>query len=47
MVDTIERLDIEDILEAKRITPKTPLVKQIERKSDRYNWIFEKNNMDF
>jgi oxalate decarboxylase/phosphoglucose isomerase-like protein (cupin superfamily) len=47
MVDKIEKLDIEEVLEEKRITPKTPLVKQIERKSERYNWIFEKNDMDF
>jgi hypothetical protein len=47
MVDKIEKLDIESVLEDKRITPKTPLIKQIERKSERYTWIFKKNDMDF
>jgi hypothetical protein len=47
MVDKIEKLDIEDILKEKRITPKTPLVKQIERKRERYDWLFEKDSIDF
>lgn len=47
MVDTIEKLEIEPILKEKRITPKRPLIKQIERKSERYDWIFKKDSMDF
>jgi hypothetical protein len=46
MVDDIEPLDIEPLLEEKRITPKTPLVKQIERKSERFKWIHEKGDLD-
>jgi hypothetical protein len=47
MVDDIEELNFEPLLEDKRITPKRPLVKQIERKRERYNWFFEKSDMDF
>jgi len=47
MVDDIEELDFEPLLEEKRITPKRPLVKQIERKRERYDWFFEKSDMDF
>jgi hypothetical protein len=47
MVDKIEKLDIESVLEERRITPVRPLVKQIKRKRDRYDWIFEKNSFDF
>ncbi len=46
MIDDIESLDIEPLLKEKRITPKTPLVKQIERKSERFKWIYEKGNLD-
>ena len=46
MVDDIEPLDIEPLLKEKRITPKTPLVKQIERKSERFEWIYEKGDLD-
>jgi len=47
IVDKVEKLDMEKILEEKRITPKIPLIKQLERKSERYKWIFKKNSMDF
>jgi oxalate decarboxylase/phosphoglucose isomerase-like protein (cupin superfamily) len=47
MVDHIGKLDIDTLLEEKKITPKTPLIKQIERKSERYKWLFKKNDMDF
>jgi oxalate decarboxylase/phosphoglucose isomerase-like protein (cupin superfamily) len=47
MVDKIGKLDVEDILEEKRITPKTPLVKQIKRKRERYDWFFKKNSKVF
>ena len=47
IVDDIEKLEIESILEERKITPKTPLVKQIEQKSERYEWIYKKSDMDF
>jgi oxalate decarboxylase/phosphoglucose isomerase-like protein (cupin superfamily) len=47
MVNKIKKLEIEDILKEKRITPKTPLVKQIKRKRDRYDWFFKKNSKVF
>ena len=47
IVDKIEKLDIDSILEERRITPVRPLVKQIKRKRDRYDWIFKKNSYDF
>jgi oxalate decarboxylase/phosphoglucose isomerase-like protein (cupin superfamily) len=46
-IDKIEKLDAEEILKEKRITPKTPLVKQIERKRERYDWFFEKDSIDY
>ncbi|MCK9415506.1 MAG: glucose-6-phosphate isomerase family protein [Candidatus Dojkabacteria bacterium] len=47
MADEIEALDMEQVLKDKKITPGTPLIKQIERKSERYKWIHKKNDMDF
>jgi oxalate decarboxylase/phosphoglucose isomerase-like protein (cupin superfamily) len=47
MVDEIKELSFETLIEEKRITPKRPLIKQIERKSERYDWLFEKSDMDF
>ncbi len=47
MKDKIESLDIEPILEERRITPKRALIKQIQRKSERYEWIYKKNSYDF
>lgn len=46
-IDKIEKLDTDKILKEKRITPKTPLVKQIERKRERYDWFFEKDSIDY
>lgn len=47
MVDQIDKVDMEKEVADKGITPKTPLIKQIERKRERYDWIFEKSDMDF
>jgi len=47
MVDEIKELDFDPLLEEMGITPKRPLIKQIERKRERYDWFFEKSNMDF
>jgi hypothetical protein len=47
MKDKIEPLEIEKYLEERRITPKRALIKQIQRKSERYDWIYKKNSFDF
>ena len=47
MVDKIEKIDMERVVDDMRITPKTPLIKQVQRKSERYDWLYKKNSFDF
>lgn len=47
IVKNIDKLDIEKILKEKRITPKTPLIKQVFRNNERFDWLFKESDMDF
>ncbi len=45
-VQELEEIDLEAILKKYGVTPKTPVVKQIMRKYERFNWLFEKDSVD-
>ena len=47
IVDTVGKLDMDKILDEIGITPKRSLIKQIEKNREKFNWIHQKNNMDF
>jgi hypothetical protein len=47
IVDKVGKLDMDKVLDEKGITPKRNLIKQIEKNSDRFEWIFKKDDMDF
>jgi hypothetical protein len=42
-VNIPERLDWDKILLSKGITPKTPIIKQIMRKYEKFDWLFKEN----
>jgi oxalate decarboxylase/phosphoglucose isomerase-like protein (cupin superfamily) len=44
IVNGIEKIDWDNILKDKGITPKTPIIRQILRNYERYSWLFEKNS---
>ena len=47
IVDTVETLDMDKILDERGITPKRNLIKQIEKDSEKFDWIHKKSDMDF
>jgi oxalate decarboxylase/phosphoglucose isomerase-like protein (cupin superfamily) len=46
MVNKIEELDWDNIRKEYGITPKTPIIKQIMRKYERFDWLFEENSVE-
>ena len=42
-VNKIENIDWDQILQEQGITPKTPIIRQILRNYERYDWLFKKN----
>ena len=46
IVKDIEKLDIEKQIKQYNITEKTPLIKQIVKKNEKFNWIHKENSMD-
>lgn len=47
IVNDIERVEMEKVLKDLGITGKTPLIKQIVKKNERFDWIFKESDMDF
>jgi hypothetical protein len=46
MVNKVEQLDWDNIRKEYGITPKTPIIKQIMRKYERFDWLFEENSVE-
>jgi oxalate decarboxylase/phosphoglucose isomerase-like protein (cupin superfamily) len=46
MVNKIEKLDWDKVRKEYGITPKTPIIKQIMRKYERFDWLFEKDSVE-
>jgi oxalate decarboxylase/phosphoglucose isomerase-like protein (cupin superfamily) len=46
IVTVPEKLNTDKILSKYGVTPKTPILKQIMRKYDKFNWLFEKDSLD-
>jgi hypothetical protein len=45
-VTELMKIDLEAIQKKYGVTPKTPIVKQVMRKYERFNWLFEKDSVD-
>lgn len=45
IVNDIEKLDQDNLLKEYGITEKTPLIKQILRKNEKFNWLFKENSI--
>lgn len=45
IVNEPEKLDWESITQEYGITPKTPIIKQIVRKNERFEWLFKENSV--
>jgi len=46
-VEQPEEINLEAIQKKYGVTPKTPIIKQIMRKYERFDWLFEKDSVDF
>ena len=47
IVNKVGKVDMDKLIEEKGITPKRNLIKQIEKNSERFEWMFQKDIMDF
>ncbi|MDD3475018.1 MAG: glucose-6-phosphate isomerase family protein [Candidatus Dojkabacteria bacterium] len=47
IVDKVQKIDMDKLLDEKGITPKRSLIKQIEKNSEKFDWIHKKDDMDF
>ncbi|MHC1716753.1 MAG: glucose-6-phosphate isomerase family protein [Candidatus Dojkabacteria bacterium] len=47
IVNEPEKIDMEKIIQTFGITPKTPVIKQIIRKYERFDWLFKENSISF
>lgn len=46
IVNDIKKLDRERMIDNQGITPKTPVIKQILRKYERFDWLFKENSIE-
>lgn len=47
IINDIEEININKVLKSWNITAKTPILKQILRNNEKFDWIFKKSDMDF
>jgi len=45
IVNEPEKIDWDSITQEYGITPKTPIIKQIVRKNERFEWLFKENSV--
>jgi glucose-6-phosphate isomerase len=47
IVHDVGKIDMDSILKDHGITEKTPIIKQILRNNEKFNWLFKESDMDF
>ena len=47
IVNEPDKIDMEKLIQSLGMTPKTPVIKQIIRKYERFDWLFKKNTISF
>jgi len=45
IVNEVEKVDMDKIIKAYGITPKTTVIKQLIRKYEKFNWLFKENSV--
>jgi len=47
IVNEPDKIDMEKLIQSLGMTPKTPVIKQIIRKYERFDWLFKENTVSF